>query len=74
MWWTAVILVVLAWLLALVAVALEDPTWQGAAFLGFAFSLALFMLCLVFGALKERGRLINQASDTGVQQRDTGHA
>lgn len=74
MWWFAVIFAVLASMLGLAAVAMEQATLQGAAFIGFAFSLGMFMICLVFGAMKERGRLINQASDTGVQQRHTGHA
>lgn len=74
MWWFAVIFAVLASLLGLTAVAMEPSTLQGAVYIGFAFMLGMFLVCLVFGALKERGRLVNQASDTGVQQRHTGHA
>jgi len=74
MWWLAVMFAIVASLLGLSAVALEDSAWKGAAYIGFAFSLGMFMVCLVFGALKERGRIVNQAADTGVQQRHTGHA
>lgn len=74
MWWSAVIFAVLASLFGLSAVAMEGSSLQAPAYVAFAFSLGMFMVCLVFGALKERGRIVNQASDTGVQQRDTGHA
>ena len=75
MWWFAVILAVLASFFGISALVMEDMgVWRDAAYIGFAFTMALFLINVVFGAMKERGRMINQAADTGVQQRHTGHA